>query len=174
MKQAPEISIATITINNGRRMYSDMQTPQVVYPPLSIPSVSPPPPLYTPPNPQTFLELLRDLFALFLHAILRPFSTRLVPCHPSNPNGIDLFPAPPPVGQAIVPVRRERRGRSKSPSASPSSQTLTEGTYDGEQRRRTTVEKSGFDVRRVKIRGGRSKVGVPSNLENWAKEAFKM
>jgi hypothetical protein len=153
-------------------MYADMQTPQVVYPPLSIASVSPPPPLYTPPNPQTFFELLRDLFALFLHAILRPFSTRLVPCHPAHPNGIDLFPAPP-ANQAIVPARRERRGRSKSPSASPSSQTLTEGTYDGEQRRRTTVE-SGFDVKRVKIRAGRSKVGVPSNLENWAKEGFKM
>jgi hypothetical protein len=51
---------------------------------------------------------------------------------------------------------------------------LTEGTYDGEQRRRTGVERSGFEVSRVRIRPGKGKASVPSKQEEWAKEAFRM
>ena len=157
-------------------MYAEMQTPQILYPPPSLPSISPPPLLYTPPNPETLLSLLQNLLVFFVHVLLRPFSARLVPVHPAQPNSLELFPTPPAPNQAIVPVRRERRGRSKSPSSSPSSPssaTLTEGTYDGEQRR-TGVNRSGFEISKVRIRGGKGKGGVLSKQEEWAKEAFKM
>src|SRR5271155_4885480 len=117
-------------------MYNDIQTPQILYPPPSLIPISPPPPLYTPPNPQTLLILLKNIFLFIIHLLLAPFSAKLVPCHPSHPYGIELplaTPAPPTT--VVVPVRRERgRRRSKSPSSSPSSLTLTEGTMDGDVR----------------------------------------
>jgi len=48
---------------------------------------------------------------------------------------------------------------------------LTEGTLDGERVRRTGV-KTGFGVDKVRIRGGKSRDGVVSKHEAWAKEAF--
>ena len=154
-------------------MYRDTQTPQLLYPPPSLISISPPPPLYTPASPPTFLALLKDLLALLLHALLSPFSTKLVPCHPSHPYALELFPAPSSTA-AIVPVRKERRSRSKSPSASPSSMTLTEGTLEDPRQRRTGVERPGFDIPRVRIRGAKGKGGVASKHEAWAKEAFNL
>jgi hypothetical protein len=152
-----------------------MQSPQILSPPSSLISISPPPPLYNPPNPQSLFALLRDLFEFFIHVLLAPFSARLIPCHPSHPYGFDLYPAPPPeTGNALVPVRRERRRQSKSPSASPSSMTLTEETADGEVRVRTSTERSAFRVRKAKIRPGKGKIGVTLKHEAWAKEAFKM
>src|SRR5579859_5944648 len=111
-------------------MYSDMQTPQVLYPPPSLQSIPPPSPLYTPPNPATALSFLHNILSLLLHTLLSPFSARLLPAHPSHRYAIELFPAPPQPSTTIVPTRKERRSRSKSPSASPSSATLTEGTLD--------------------------------------------
>lgn len=152
-------------------MYGETATPQVVTPSPALLAILPPPPLYAPPNPQTILELLTHLIQLVIHALLSPFSAQLIPCHPNHPYAIDLSPPPAPTSQAIVPVRRERRSRSKSPSRSPSSVTLTEGTLDGERVRRTGV-KTGFGVEKVRIRGGKSKDGVASKQEAWAKEAF--
>ena len=150
-----------------------MQTLQTLSPSPSLPTITPPPKLYTPPNPRTFTTFLLDLLQLFLHALLIPFSTKLVPVHPSHPYGIDLYPSPPPASTAVVPVRRERRSRSKSPSASPSSVTLTEGTLDGEGlNRRNRNLRSGFEVSRVRIRAGNQKSGVISIHDGWAKGAF--
>jgi hypothetical protein len=154
-------------------MFSDMQSPQTLSPPPSLATVTPPPKLYTPPNPLTFTAFLFDLLGLVLHALLAPFSAKLVPVHPSHPYGIDLYPSPPSVSTAVVPARRERRSRSKSPSASPSSMTLTEGTLDGEgASRRSRDLRSGFEVSRVRIRPGNQKSGVTSIHEGWAKGAF--
>jgi hypothetical protein len=51
--------------------------------------------------------------------------------------------------------------------------TLTEGTVDGDggRRRRTGVERSGFEVSRVRIRAGKG-IGISSKVEGWAKETF--
>jgi len=153
-------------------MYGEAAAPQIISPSPALLAISPPPPLYTPPNPQTIFDLLRNLLQLLIHVFLAPFSGRLVPCHPNHPSAINLSPPPPPpVSQAVVPVRRERRSRSKSPSRSPSSVTLTEGTLDGERVRRTGV-KSGFGVEKVRIRGGRKRDAVVSKQEGWAKETF--
>ena len=153
-------------------MFSDMQTPQTLSPPPSLPTITPPPRLYTPPNPLTLTAFLVDLVQLFLHALLAPFSAKLIPVHPSHPYGLDLYPSPQPASTAVIPVRRERRSRSKSPSASPSSMTLTEGTLDGDGPSRTTNLRSGFEVSRVRIRAGNQKSGVTSIHEGWAKVAF--
>ena len=159
------------------KMYNDMQTPQILYPPPSLTPISPPPQLYTPPNPTTVLSLLTHILSALIHFFLAPFSTRLIPTHPSHPYALDLAPqtATP---TAIVPTegRKERRSRSKSPSASVSSVTLTEGTVDGQQpgMRKRGGGGSGFEAGNVKIRAGRGKVGVKSKLEGWANEAFGM
>ena len=159
-------------------MYNDIQTPQILYPPPSLIPISPPPPLYTPPNPTTVLSLLTHILSL-IHFCLAPFSTRLIPVHPSHPYALDLAPRTV-TPTAIVPVggRKERRSRSKSPSASVSSVTLTEGTVDGQQAtgmRKRGGGGSGFEAGNVKIRAGRGKIGVmKSKLEGWANEAFGM
>jgi hypothetical protein len=151
-----------------------MQSPQILTPPSSLTPVFPPPPPYNPPNPQTLFDLLRDLFQFFIHVLLAPFSAKLIPCHPSHPYGFDLSPAPKPAtGSPDVPVRREKRGGSKSPSLSPRSMTLTEGTVDGEVRIRTSTGGSAFSVPKARIRPGKGKVGVTSKHESWAKEMFK-
>ena len=152
-----------------------MQSPQILSPPSSLIPISPPPPLYNPPNPQSVFALLQDLFLFFIHILLAPFSARLIPCHPSHPYGFDLLPITTPTpGNALVPVRREKRRQSKSPSSSPSSMTLTEGTVDGEVRLRTSTERSAFNVPKARIRPGKGKIGVVSKHEAWAKEIFKM
>src|SRR5271168_1245744 len=115
-------------------MYNDMQTPQILYPPPSLILISPPPPLYTPPNPTTVLSLLTHILSALIHFFLAPFSTRLIPTHPSHPYALDLAPQTP-AQIAIIPTggRKERRSRSKSPTASVTSVTLTDGTVDGQQ-----------------------------------------
>jgi len=52
---------------------------------------------------------------------------------------------------------------------------LTEGTVDGDGRRgrRSGVERSGFEVSRVRIRAGKG-IGINSKVEGWAKEKFGM
>ena len=155
-----------------------MQTPQILYPPPSLTPISPPPQLYTPPNPTTLLSLLRNILSALIHFFLAPFSTRLIPTHPSHPYALDLAPQTP-TPTTIVPTggRKERRSRSKSPTASVSSVTLTEGTVDGgeQQRvRRRGGAGTGFEGGNVRIRAGKGKVGVKSKLEGWANEAFGM
>jgi len=155
-------------------MYIESSTPQILTPPPSLLSITPPPPLYTPPNPQTFLDLLKDLLIFFFQLIVEPFTGKLVPCHPANPYGISFQGSEPTQpSSAVVPVRKERRSRSKSPSLSPTtSMTLTEGTVDGRSSRPTGIERGGFEVKRVRIRGGKRRDSVVSKHEAWAKEAF--
>jgi len=154
-------------------MYVESSAPQILYPPPSLLAISPPPPLYTPPNPTTLLALLKDLIAFFWHVLLRPFSARLIPCHPSHPYGISIQPEQQTQSTAVIPVRKDRRSRSKSPSSSPTtSMTLTEGTIDGPRTRQTAVERSGFDVKRIRIRSGKRRDAVVSKQESWAKQAF--
>ena len=50
--------------------------------------------------------------------------------------------------------------------------TLTEGTLDGEGRRRSRNLRSGFEVPRVRIRAGKQKSVITSTHEAWAKSAF--
>jgi len=159
-------------------MYNEIQTPQILYPPPSLTPISPPPQLYTPPNPTTVLSLLTHILSSLIHFFLAAFSTRLIPAHPSHPYALDLAPqtATP---TTIIPTggRKERRARSKSPSASVSSVTLTEGTVDGQQptgMRKRGGGASGFEAGNVKIRAGKGKVGVKSKLEEWANQAFGM
>ena len=151
-------------------MVTDMQG---LSPPPSLPIISPPPQSYSPPNPLTLLEFFHNLLQLALHALLVSFSTQLVPVHPY---GVDIYPPAPTAAVAVVPTRKERRGASKSPSASPSSMTLTEGTLlDGEElTARKLTERGGFEVSRVRIRPGNGKGGITSRHEAWAKVAFGM
>lgn len=172
LQNKPKVIISNnLSTRNVDRMYGETATPQVITPSPALIAVSPPPPLYTAPNPQTLVEFLFNLFQLLIHALLAPFSSRLIPCHPNQRYAINLSSPAAPVSQAIVPLRRERRSRSKSPSRSPSSVTLTEGTLDGERVRRTGV-KTGFGVDKIRIRGGRRRDHVVSKQEGWAKEAF--
>ena len=172
---------------SSQEMYETPFNPQVLSPPLSLPTIPPPPLLFTPPNPRTFISLLQDLFILLLHTLLQPFSTKLIPCAPSHPYATNIFPPQQSTGP-VVPIRKERRTRSKSPvsksaSASPTtSLTLTEGTFDGDgirgRRREAAIVGSGvsggFEVSKVRIRSGKRWDGMKSKHEDWAKEAFKL
>src|SRR5271156_4765672 len=159
-------------------MYETPFNPQILSPPPSLPAIPPPSPLFTTPNPTTFLSLLQNLFILLLHTLLQPFSTKLIPCSPSHPYATTVFPLQPSTGP-VVPVRKERRTRSKSPSsksasASPTtSLTLTEGTFDGDairgRRREAAITGSGvsggFEVSKVRIRSGKRWDGMKSKHE---------
>jgi hypothetical protein len=155
-------------------MYIESSTPQVLAPPPALLSIHPPPPLYTPPNPQNLRDLLKDLLLFFLNLLMQPFTGRLVPVHPLNPYGIPPYNEPRQQQQstAVVPVRKERRSRSKSPSSSPTTSiTLTEGTIDGRPRQ-TGTDRGGIEIKKVRIRGGKRRDAVVSKHEAWAKEAF--